>query len=73
MKRSELTRVLSEEFGEIYGGVLMRDHWIRSLGATGEQALEGGVPPKAVWYALCDELGVPEERRHGRAIRDPKA
>lgn len=72
MKRSELTRALSEEFGEVYGGVLMRDHWIRSLTATGEQALEVGVPPRTVWYALCEELGVPSDRRHGRGMREPK-
>lgn len=72
MKLSELTRAIHEEFGDVYGGVLLRDHWIRTLSATGEQALEGGVPPKRVWEALCEDLGVPVERRHGRGMREPK-
>lgn len=72
MKLSELTRAIHEEFGEAYGGVLLRDHWVLALQSTGEQALERGVPPKAVWGALCDDLGVPLERRHGRGMREPK-
>jgi hypothetical protein len=37
-------------------------------GRTAVEALEAGVPPREVWLALCDDMDVPEERRHGRDL-----
>jgi len=39
---------------------------IRAAVATAEQALDAGVPRRDVWLAVCDDFGVPPERRHGR-------
>jgi len=72
MRLSEFQRAMREEFGEAYSGVLVRDHWLTALGGTAAEALERGVPARAVWLALCDELQVPLERRHGRGLRDPE-
>lgn len=72
MRLSELHRAAAEEFGEVYAGVLMRDHWLTALGGTARDALDRGVPARAVWLALCDEMQVPEVRRYGRGLRDPR-
>jgi hypothetical protein len=34
-------------------------------GRTAVEALEAGIPPREVWLALCADMDVPEERRHG--------
>ncbi|MFC6234702.1 DUF3046 domain-containing protein [Leucobacter soli] len=72
MRLSEFQRAVGEEFGRAYSGVLLRDHWLTGLGATANEALERGVPPRAVWFALCDEFEIPESRRHGRGLLDPR-
>lgn len=72
MKLSELSLALAEEFGAAYGGVLMRDHWVASLAGTGNEALQRGVAPRVVWDAICEEMQVPIERRHGRGMRETK-
>ncbi|PRI10744.1 DUF3046 domain-containing protein [Leucobacter massiliensis] len=72
MKLSEFRRACADEFGADYSGVLLRDHWLASLQGTPEEALERGVPAREVWEALCVDLGVPEQRRYGRGLRDPR-
>jgi len=72
VRLSEFQRAVSEEFGQVYAGVLLRDHWLTGLNATANEALDRGVPARAVWLALCDEFQVPETRRHGRGLIDPR-
>lgn len=72
MRLSEFRRACADEFGAEYVGVLLRDHWLGPLGGTANEALERGVPARAVWEALCVDLQVPVERRHGRGLPDPK-
>lgn len=64
---------MTQEFGEAYAGVIIRDHWLQGLGGTAQDALERGVPTREVWAALCDDLEVPAERRYGRGLRDSRA
>ena len=71
MRLSEFTRACSDEFGADYSRVLLRDHWLTALDGTPNEALERGVPARRVWEAMCVDLGVPVERRHGRGLRDP--
>ncbi len=71
MKHSEFQRAMREEFGEVYAAVLIRDHWIARFAGTAAEALDRGEPIRDVWIALCEELQVPVERRHGRGLRDP--
>ncbi len=64
---SEFWRLVVEEFGDGYGRTLVRDHMVGSLGhRTAAQALDGGMAPRTVWLALCEEFRVPEHRRLGR-------
>ncbi|QBE47875.1 DUF3046 domain-containing protein [Leucobacter triazinivorans] len=72
MRLSEFRRACVSEFGEDYSGVLLRDHWLAALGGTADEALDRGVPARTVWEALCADLGVPEHRRYGRGLRDPR-
>lgn len=67
MRHSEFWSLVDGEFGPGYGRTLTRDHVVGALGhRTADQALEAGVDPRTVWFALCDEFEVPLERRWGR-------
>lgn len=72
MRLSEFQRACAEEFGADYAGVLIRDHWLSVLGGTARDALDRGVPAREVWAALCVDLDVPLDRRHGRGLIDPR-
>jgi hypothetical protein len=82
MRVSEFRRAVEQEFGSRYGATLVRDLVLGGLaggdasaedagGLTGEQALAAGVPAREVWLALCREMDVPPERRHGVGLRRP--
>lgn len=67
MRMSDFWGLVDGEFGPGPGRTLVRDHVLSALGhRTGEAALAGGVEPRAVWAAICDDLDVPPERRWGR-------
>ncbi|WP_103063667.1 DUF3046 domain-containing protein [Actinomyces qiguomingii] len=55
MKHSEFWRAVDTVFGAAYGRSLAQDLVLTSIGTTGVQALDNGVPPREVWNALCDE------------------
>lgn len=63
MNHSELWESLEAVFGSAYGRSLMCDLYLAKLGTTGEAALEAGVPPRDVWHALCDDMGVSDDKR----------
>jgi hypothetical protein len=63
---SEFWDLVDTEFGRSRSRTLTRDHVLTELGnRTAEQALAAGVPARDVWFALCDDLDVPPERRFG--------
>lgn len=63
---SQFWELMDDEFGAGYAPTLARSHSIHALGSrTVMQALEDGLAPGEVWAALCDDLGVPPERRFG--------
>lgn len=72
MRLSEFQRATREQFGEIYSGVLIREHWLASLGGTAQDALDRGEPIRDVWMALCEDLQVPAAERYGRGLIDPR-
>jgi len=73
MRLSEFHRAIEHEFGAAYGGQLVRELVLIELaGRTGEQAIAAGVAPRDVWSALCEAMDVPESRRHGVGLVDPK-
>lgn len=74
MKLSEFRLAVSHEFGEAYGRSLARDLVLAPLGnRTADEALAGGIRPAEVWQALCVEMDVPIERRHGAGLREPRS
>ena len=71
MRLSEFRIAVEEEFGEAYGRVITRDLVLGDVGGlTAEQAIKAGVPPRAIWTALCDASDVPADRRYGVGLRD---
>lgn len=66
MRLSEFWELMNDEFGEAYATSLAGRHLLHALGdRTVNEALEAGEPPRTVWVALCDDMGVPESRRLG--------
>jgi hypothetical protein len=64
---SDFWTLVDDEFGAAQGRTLVRDHVLGALGhRTAQQAIDAGDDPRAVWFALCDDLDVPPERRWGR-------
>ncbi len=72
MTRSEFFLAVDDEFGEVQGRSLLRDFVIDGLDhRTASEALAEGVAPKAVWFALCQAMQVPEARWHGAGLPQP--
>ena len=66
MKLSEFQIAVDDEFGTGYGGVVVNDLALATLGGrTAREALADGAAPRDVWLALCEATDVPESRRHG--------
>ena len=66
MKLSEFWALMEHEFGAGYAPVLARDLVLGSLGhRTAAEALDAGVNPKTVWFAICEEQEIPQECRWG--------
>jgi hypothetical protein len=67
VRLSQFWTFLEDEFGPTYAASLARDLALDPLqGRTAEQALAAGIPARQVWFALCDALDVPPDRRHGK-------
>ncbi|MCK2036532.1 DUF3046 domain-containing protein [Microbacterium sp. SSW1-49] len=72
MRRSEFLRAVESEFGTRVSS-LLQDLVLTPLrDRTAAEALEAGVPPRDIWFALCDEMDVPEDRRHGAGRLEPR-
>jgi Protein of unknown function (DUF3046) len=64
VRLTEFWTLMHEEFGEMRGDSLARDHVFSALGGrTALAALEAGTEPKRVWLAVCDAYDVPVRRR----------
>ncbi|WP_111720773.1 DUF3046 domain-containing protein [Homoserinimonas sp. OAct 916] len=73
MRLSDFWQLVSDEFGEAYGRVLVRDLALTGLaGSTGAQALGAGVGARDVWLALCVAMDVPKNRWHGLTLAEKK-
>lgn len=72
MRISEFRRAVDVEFGA-RASSLTEDLVLASLGhRTPAQAISGGVDPREVWLALCEETDVPASRRHGVGLMEPR-
>jgi len=66
VRLSKFWELMNDEFGESYASSLARGHVLHALGdVTVLEALEAGESPRTVWWALCDDMDVPESRRLG--------
>jgi Protein of unknown function (DUF3046) len=64
MRTTVFRNLMADEFGAVRAEMLARDHVLGALGGrTADQALDAGMSAKEVWRAVCDDLGVPPERR----------
>ncbi|MGB4779460.1 DUF3046 domain-containing protein [Microbacterium sp.] len=72
MRRSEFARAVDAEFGG-RGAALIADLVLAPLDdRTAAQALADGLEPREIWLALCAEMDVPESRRHGVGLLEPR-
>lgn len=69
---SEFQRLMEDEFGSAYAGVIASRLTLPTLDMTAEQALAAGVEPRRVWLDVCQLQGIPPERQWGedRPIRE---
>ena len=66
VRMSHFWTLMEDEFGEGYAHTLARGHVVQALGdRTVQQALDDAVPARRVWEALCEDVGVPPQRRLG--------
>ncbi|MDQ0725719.1 DUF3046 domain-containing protein [Microbacterium sp. W4I20] len=72
MRRSEFLRAVETEF-QGRAASLINDLVLSDLGnRTSVEALSDGEPPRDIWLALCTEMDVPENRRHGAGRQEPR-
>lgn len=65
MRRTEFDRLVTGEFGDAFGSWIAGSHVLSGYGATPEELMAEGADLRQVWWALCDDFEVPEERRLG--------
>ena len=70
MKRSEFLRAAEENFGARAGWILA-DLILPGIGTSANDALDAGVPVRAIWEALCDETDLPDSARYGQGLSEP--
>ena len=68
MRRTEFDRLVSGEFGASYGSWIVQTHVLSRRGVTSEQAIEDGVEVRQVWWELCEDFDVPEDRVLGEDV-----
>ncbi|WP_029259023.1 MULTISPECIES: DUF3046 domain-containing protein [unclassified Microbacterium] len=72
MRRSEFLRAVETEF-QARASSLVNDLALSAVGGrTAREALAEGTPPRDIWLALCVEMDVPENRRHGVGRQEPR-
>ena len=63
MRLTQFRELVEAQFGPVRGASLVVDHVLTGLGGrTAEQAIEAGVDPRDVWWALCADFDVPRDR-----------
>ena len=73
MRISEFRTLAHEEFGRALADTLVADLVLAPSDMTAAQAIEAGTDPRTVWFALCEAMEVPLERRLGRDRRSRRA
>ena len=64
MRLQEFWSRLEEQFGAVRAQSLTHDHHFSGLGGrTALEAIDAGVPVRAVWLAICEACDVPPKER----------
>ena len=67
MTQSRFHELVLEEFGEQFSQVVLKDtRLLKFEDKTPAELLVSGLSPKEIWFAICDQLAVPQERWHGK-------
>lgn len=63
MRLTEFHERVTLRFGAAYGATVLTDHVLGAVGGrTAAQAIEDGVEPRDVWWALCAAFDVPRDQ-----------
>jgi hypothetical protein len=63
VRLTEFRERVALRFGAAYGATVLADHVLAAVGGrTAEQAIEDGVDPRDVWWALCADFDVPRDQ-----------
>ena len=67
MRLSQFTELIEDEFGADFAKVIANDTSLIALrDRTPNELIADGEDPGLVWKAICEQLGVPKERWHGK-------
>lgn len=63
MRLTEFRERVTLRFGAAYGASVLTDYVLAAVGGrTAVQAIEDGVDPRDVWWALCTDFDVPRDQ-----------
>ncbi|MEZ2121117.1 MULTISPECIES: DUF3046 domain-containing protein [unclassified Corynebacterium] len=65
MRLHQFDRLIDSEFGHAHGRWLLRTHVLSRLGKTPVELIDAGVDPRDVWWEICRDFEIPENRRLG--------
>lgn len=63
VRRTEFHERVVQLFGAAYGSSVLVDHVLTGLnGRTAVEAIDEGVEPRDIWWALCADFDVPRDQ-----------
>lgn len=62
MRLAEFHRLVRAEFGDHVGSWMLASHVLSDFGATPQELMDRGEDLREIWWALCRDNDVPEER-----------
>ncbi|CAB0556198.1 hypothetical protein CIP107534_01447 [Corynebacterium diphtheriae] len=63
MRLTAFYQKLEEEFGQMKGAWIVHSHVLSRTGKTIEDSIEHEIDLRQVWFDLCDDFKIPEQRR----------
>ncbi|MDU0477899.1 DUF3046 domain-containing protein [Staphylococcus chromogenes] len=68
MRLAEFHRLVEGEFGKATGEYYLSSHVLSEAGSTPAELMQSGADLRDVWWMLCRDFDVPEERWLGEDI-----
>lgn len=65
MRLAQFYQLVSDEFGESLGRHYVEAHVLSRFGETAAQLLEQEIDVRRIWWAMCEDFDIPEQRRLG--------